>query len=386
MEKKPTRKKLLIVSLSYYDSLTNVNMNKYLLLKEKYFGDFLGVTDKRELSEQDVDGFKMKVTYVPSKWVKNKYVKYLLYFVTSLFKSLSSHYRYSKYDIIIAREPQLAGPIALLISKLTGAKLIVELNGNYASAYVWEHSETGEIRQTKRKLSSKIIPFVLKRADGIKLLYSNQVSPYLSNDILASKVVSTFHEYTPVSLFQPSTMEEKVILSMGYPYRIKGFDIAIKSFLQVASRIPNYELHLVGYLRENEKGLLMDMIAGNQQIKLMKPLDYPDAIKKIATCSIFLLASRTEAMGRVLLEAMAHKKPLIGSSADGIPSYVHDKFNGLIFESENEDDLAKKLLTLASSASMREEFAENGFNYVQNELSEEKYLKHYQDMIEKVLT
>jgi glycosyltransferase involved in cell wall biosynthesis len=385
MNNKSTRKKLLIVSLSYCESLKNVNMNKYLLLKDGYYGDFLGVVDNRELLEENVDGFKMKVTYIPSKWLKKKYIKYVFFFVTSLYKTLYSHYRHSKYDVIIAREPQLAGPMALLISKLTGTKLIVELNGNYASSYVWEDSDTESIRRVKRLLSSKIIPFVLKRADGIKLLYEKQISPYGNNEAFLDKVVSTFHDYTPVSLFKPSFKEEKVILSIGYPYRIKGFDIAIKGFLKVADKLPDYELHLVGYLLSNEEALLNDMIGDNKQIKLIKPLNYPDAIKKISTCSIFLLASRTEAMGRVLLEAMAHKKPLIGSNTDGIPSYVEDHFNGLTFESENENDLAQKILCLTNNAKLRKELAENGLNYVNTKLSEEMYLRHYQEMIQAVL-
>lgn len=385
MNNESTRKKLLIVSFGYCESLINVNMNKYLLLKDGYYGDFLGIIDNPELLDKEVDGFKMKATYIPTKWLNKKFIKYAFFFGTSLYKTLYSHYRHSKYDVIIAREPQLAGPMAFLISKITGTKLIVELNGNYASRYVWEDSDTQYVRRVKRFISSKIIPFVLKRSDGIKLLYDKQIRPYGENDAFLNKVVSTFHEYTPVSLFKPSLEQEKVILSVGYPYRIKGFDIAIKGFLQVADRLPDYELHLVGYLNSKDEALLYDLIGDNKQVKLIKPLHYKDAIKKISTCSIFLLASRTEAMGRVLLEAMAHKKPIIGSDVDGIPSYVIDHFNGLIFESENENDLAKKILYLTNNAKMQSELAENGLNYVNTELSEEMYLRHYQEMIQAVL-
>ena len=380
------RKKILIVSISNYDSLTNVNMNKYLLLKENYFGDLLGVTCNKEYVDKDIDGFKMKVTFLSKKWMSVKLVKYIIFFFNSLYQCLFSHYREGNYDIIIAREPQLAGPMAFIISKLTRTKLIVELNGNYANPCIWEDISNAWLRKLKKGLSSRIIPFVLTKAHGIKLLYPAQADFYLDKDTLSNKVVSTFHEYTPISLFKPVDDEQKILLSMGFPYRVKGFDIAIQSFLKIAHKIPDFELHLVGFLWPNERDLLKNMIGGNKQIKLLKPLEYPSAMKKVSECSIFLLASRTEAMGRVLLEAMAHKKPLIGSSVDGIPTYIRDGFNGLVFKSECVDDLAAKILLLSEDYNMREMFATNGLQYVTEELSEESYLKKYHCLIQEVLT
>jgi hypothetical protein len=136
---------------------------------------------------------------------------YSLHFCSSLYKSLISHYKYSKFDIIVAREPKLAGPIAFLIAKLIKTKLIVEINGNYSSPYVWENTKTRSVRQLKRNLSSRIISFVLKRASGIKILYEGQANAYLEEELLDNKVVSLFHDYTPISLFQPSSLNDKVI-------------------------------------------------------------------------------------------------------------------------------------------------------------------------------
>ena len=69
----------------------------------------------------------------------------------------------------------------------------------------------------------------------------------------------------------------------------------------------------------------------------------------MAGCSLFVLPSRTEAMGRVLLEAMACKKPIIASNVGGIPEIIKDGYNGLLFESENVDDLAEKIRLVLSN-------------------------------------
>ncbi len=78
-------------------------------------------------------------------------------------------------------------------------------------------------------------------------------------------------------------------------------------------------------------------------------------------CSIFVLASRSEAMGRVLLEAMGAKKPIIASRTSGIPHYVRDGRNGLLFESENSADLTEKIVRLVQDPLLQRRLGESGF-------------------------
>lgn len=49
---------------------------------------------------------------------------------------------------------------------------------------------------------------------------------------------------------------------------------------------------------------------------------------------------------RVVWEALAAKVPPICSRVGGIPDFVHDRVNGLLFERENADDLAQKMKAL----------------------------------------
>jgi glycosyltransferase involved in cell wall biosynthesis len=115
------------------------------------------------------------------------------------------------------------------------------------------------------------------------------------------------------------------------------------------------------------------------------PVWYDDVIQLIQDCSIFVLPSRTEAMGRVLLEAMAAKKPIIASNVDGIPTYIKHGYNGLLFESENVDDLAIKIKDVLNNSEYATTLAENAYAYVNLELSEEKYVEAYRDFVERVV-
>jgi glycosyltransferase involved in cell wall biosynthesis len=142
-------------------------------------------------------------------------------------------------------------------------------------------------------------------------------------------------------------------------------------------------LLIVGFCPD--KSPLIELIDGNDRIILKDPVWYDDVIQLIQDCSIFVLPSRTEAMGRVLLEAMAAKKPIIASNVDGIPTYIKHGYNGLLFESENVDDLAIKIKDVLNNSEYATTLAENAYAYVNLELSEEKYVEAYRDFVERVV-
>ena len=58
--------------------------------------------------------------------------------------------------------------------------------------------------------------------------------------------------------------------------------------------------------------------------------------------------------------------------------------NGLLFESENVDDLAEKMRTLLADENYANQLAENGYQFVHAELSEERYVENFSKMIEAV--
>ena len=105
----------------------------------------------------------------------------------------------------------------------------------------------------------------------------------------------------------------------------------------------------------------------------------------MTACSLYVLASRTEAMGRVLLEAMASEKPIIASNVDGVPTVIRDGYNGLLFVSESVDDLADKMRTVLSDKQRATTLARNGLEYVMSNLSEACYLNKYQEMVRQTL-
>jgi glycosyltransferase involved in cell wall biosynthesis len=293
-----------------------------------------------------------------------------------------------KYKIVISPNPLITGLVALIIGKTTGAKTIIEINGNFETAF--KYGDKGKIAPStldtlKDKFSRFIMSFVLKRADMIKLLYEKQIKPLsLCEGYKINKM--SFSNFVPISYFvNAPKRDEKYILLIGYPWYLKGVDVLINAFKKISSVFPEYRLKIVGWCPEGRE-FFEDLAKDNSRIELCEAVYYEAIIKLMTRCSLYVLASRTEAMGRVLLEAMASNKPIIASNVGGVPSVIRDGFNGLLFEKENVDDLAEKICLILSDKEMAHTLATNGCDYVQRYLSEQCYIDNYRKMINLTLS
>lgn len=93
--------------------------------------------------------------------------------------------------------------------------------------------------------------------------------------------------------------------------------------------------------------------------------------------TIKALTSDTEGTGVVLLEAAMLKKPLIGTRGTGMEVVIKDQETGLLFEKNNEHDLAAKLLLLLRNPLYAQELGEGAYTYVKKNLTNDVHIKTY---------
>jgi glycosyltransferase involved in cell wall biosynthesis len=346
------------------DIITNVSMAKHLVVK--MIGDF---------------------NYHPYVAYKGNFIfRNIQNWYNFFIKALLIYYFGKPYDVIIASNPLMNGFIALLIGKITGAKVIVEVNGNFEDAFKYGHSESekpGLTEQIKERASMRIIPFIIRHVDAVKLLYDSQMNAFKHNK--NSSIFMSFPDIVPTKVFIDNEKSDgKYILLLGYPWYLKGVDILIRAFNKISDDFPEYRLKIVGWHPEG-KDYYIELAQGNDRIELCDPVPYLEVVKLMSNCSLYVLASRTEAMGRVLIEAMSCQKPIIASSVGGVPFIIRDGFNGLLFENENVDELADKIKLLLSDPVLNSKLAENGFNFAKENLSEDAYLNNYKKLVEKCL-
>jgi glycosyltransferase involved in cell wall biosynthesis len=213
--------------------------------------------------------------------------------------------------------------------------------------------------------------FVLKQAHGIRLLFPGQLGPL--QPLAAGKVIRAFPCFVPTDQFR-EIREDKEVFFAGFPFKLKGVDVLIAAFKRVAPRHPDWKLKILGWFPDT--GELNEAIGGHPQIYHHKPVPYSDMVEHVGSCAILVLPSRSEAMGRVLVEAMAAGKPRIGSNVEGIPYVIEDGIDGLLFDPGNVQDLAAKLDTLMADGVLRRELGSAGRKRVGVEFGQETYLRN----------
>ncbi len=275
--------------------------------------------------------------------------------------------------------PGIAG---ILLKWMTGAKLIVEIPGVPEDAFRYEEPRPGLPASAKRFVADRLLALAGATADCLKLLYPWQLRGYPR---LHPQEVAVFHDFVPIRAIRQKPADagqDRFILLAGHPWYRKGVDVLIRAYRSIAPQFPDYKLKLLGYFPDRE---YLDGLAGGcSQIEFLAPRPNALALQVIGACSVYVLASRSEAMGRVLLEAMAARKPIVASAVDGVPHYIKDNENGLLFESENVEDLAAKLAALLSDQELQARLAAKACEKAYSEYDEQSYIRSFHGMLQSL--
>ena len=278
-----------------------------------------------------------------------------LYFIYYCIKK--AFYLRSKkvgFDLVVSYDPLKTGMTALILAKFFKAKFISEVNGVYTSPEEWLDEPKTLSTAIKKKFYPKLMKFILTKTDGIKLLFDEQIV-YIKDE-LKNKIVHSFPNFVDVDSFR-NTADEKIVLLVGFPFKRKGIDVMIKAFKKITEKHPEWQLKILGYFPD--KSEINAEINNHPQITHCDPVEYNEMPQEIGSCGILVLPSRSEAMGRVLVEAMAAGKARIGSNVDGIPTVINDGVDGLLVKPGDIDDLASKLDLLITNNDFRKQLALN---------------------------
>jgi glycosyltransferase involved in cell wall biosynthesis len=266
----------------------------------------------------------------------------------------------------------------LALKVLTGARLIVDIPGDPRTAFLADSPSPSLGANLKNWLTRQWSRFLLSHVDRLKLLFPHQA------DVLGAAELpqSIFSDFVAVSSIGRG-IDGKYLLLLGYPWQLKGVDLLIRAFRAVADEFPGYRLKVVGHCPDRRPFELLR--EGDERIEFHPGVVYARALALIADCTCFVLPSRTEGMPRVLIEAMAAGKPILASRVGGIPFYIEDGQTGLLFDSEDEEQLAACLRRVLASETLRARLGEQGRAYVLSHLTERCYAEQYEAMLRRTL-
>ncbi len=296
-----------------------------------------------------------------------------------------------KYDIFHIHSIPDFLVFTALFNKLKGAKIILDIHDLVPELYL------DKFKLDKNSLIYKGILFIEKIscrfADQVIIanhLWEKTICPRSVNN----EKVTTFLNYPDEQIFDPQykKLSSKEKIKIIYPGTLnfhQGLDLALEAFNRIRDELNNVEFHIYG--DGPAKTSLMELVQQyglQDRIKLHGFLPLEEIAQEMAGADIGVVPKRDEGFGgdafsTKILEFMALGVPVLVSKTRIDQHYFNDdvvKF----FTPGDPNDLADKLLDLASKKEERERLSRNALQFVKEYKWENN--KHlYLDLVDKLV-
>lgn len=177
---------------------------------------------------------------------------------------------------------------------------------------------------------------------------------------LASQVVETFPETRgkvtwvhnglraePHKAVQELVVPSPFLLCVSRHVHKKGIDILLRAFALVCKEMKQLSLVLVGdgpLLSEHK--ILATRLQIERQVLFVGEVAFKNVPSYFAQCTVYVLPSRSEPFGLVLLEAADYGKPIVCTRVGGVPEIITDGVDGVIVEPDDPASMAAEILTI----------------------------------------
>ena len=162
------------------------------------------------------------------------------------------------------------------------------------------------------------------------------------------------------------------IISVGRLHPEKGFDRLIDAFKKVTESIPDATLTIVGGGAEenNLKNKINDLKL-QDKVQITGMISAEEVKKYMLNSSVYVMASHTECLPMVLLEASSLAIPLIAYDVPvGPKAIIHNNENGYLIPNKDIDNMVERIVYLLNNVQERKKIGEIAKKYANNYLAE----------------
>lgn len=157
----------------------------------------------------------------------------------------------------------------------------------------------------------------------------------------------------------------------------KGVDVIIESIPLVKEQNSNIYFRIIG------SGPLLEEAEHRCRKKGINPEEIFVGVHRAVNELLYLTdiaisPSRSESFSIFALETMRASKPLIASRVGGLPEVVAEGESGLLIEPDNPEELAKAILELSKSKTLREGYGAKGRTDFESQFSPRQFIRDYQ--------
>ena len=286
-------------------------------------------------------------------------------FLKKVFLYLTKQRRYKrllKAELLRIRPDftisMLRREINFLTSIHDGSKKIGELHVNRANYRNFEANDSNVFKRLFAQFWMKSLVSKLKRLDQLVVLTDKSKSswPELSNvSVIPDPIPMNQGDRSHDSVQNqgPVPLIRRVVTIGRYAYQ-KGYDLLLQAWAEVEKHYPDWSLDIYGMGDQTSyRQLMSDLGIDARRCRLNGPVE--DVVKTYTDSSVFVLSSRFEGFGLVLVEAMACGLPVVSFDCPAGPDeIITDGHDGLLVPSGDVHALAEKLMVVMADEALRE--------------------------------
>jgi len=284
--------------------------------------------------------------------------------------------------------------VAALISKKFKIPLVISDQGGLTTH---PDLQGGRARKLSYRLQDIIIKFVIKQATKISVAnqYEKDIFLQFTDE---SKIITVRNGISLEELYSNSidfkkkyAISYRFILFIGRFSLVKGVDILLMACQNIADNLRKSKIKLVimgvdfGF-EEKMMNMIKEFGIEDVVIVIKKPPRI-DVISAYQACEFLVLPSRWELSPLTPLEGFAFKKPVISTTAHGIPHTLTNEENSILVTPESHVELSEAIMKLLGDDNMRDDFGHAGYKLVQELCNSskmaEKTLEIYKDILNR---
>jgi glycosyltransferase involved in cell wall biosynthesis len=262
-------------------------------------------------------------------------------------------------------------------------KVIADVHGDPASPTRLYGSP---LRRALIPLADLLARIGLRRADGIRT-----ISAYTSGVVrqAGAEPTATFAAFMDLEPFleRPVAplLDPPVALFVGVLERYKAVDVLADAWRIAAPRMPNATLHIVGRgtLRDVPARLVQDL---PEQTRWTERLETGEVARALDEATVLVLPSRSEGLGRVVVEAFCRGRGVVASRIGGIPDLVDEGETGILVPPGDARALAGALERVLSDRPLAERLGAAARVAVEPWLATpEEYARQVRELVDEVV-
>jgi glycosyltransferase involved in cell wall biosynthesis len=247
-----------------------------------------------------------------------------------------------------------------LVPKMIRPRVVVEVHGDWRTA---GRAYGSSFRRFLSPSADRVAEWTVRRADRVRVV-SNSLDHLVRGTGYAGEI-DRFIAFSDLEAFESNQVAlrsaKPLAAFVGSLEKTKGVDVLIDAWSVVVKRFPDASLAIAGSgstlseLCRRSRNLGLD-----SNVAFLGDLTHSEVSALLDRSWLLVLPSRSEGLGRVILESFARGRPVVATCVGGIPELVEDGRTGLLVPPEDARALAGAIERLIAHADETEIMGKEG--------------------------